>query len=147
MAVWIFIIRRSRTVAAGSACDGDRQGFIAFDEAGIHPPRFPDYLDMVEALHDFFPDDLQLQFGKPDSDAAVNTEAERDVGARPRAVDDEVIGTLDHLVVAVAGDIPHHHLVALFEVLAAELGGLERGPAHMRQRRLPADHLRNEAID
>src|SRR3954452_12482954 len=102
MAVWIFIIPRSQTVAAGSAGDADRQRFIAFDEAGIHPLRLFDQLNMVEALHDFFPDDLQLQLGKPDSDATVNAEAERDVGARPRAVDDEVVRAFDHLVVAVA---------------------------------------------
>src|SRR3954462_7712942 len=117
MAVWIFIIRRSQTVAAGSAGDADRQRFITFDEAGIHPLRLPDHLNMVEALHDFFPDDLQLQFGKPDSGAAVNTESERDVSARPRSVDDELVGTLDHIFVAVARDVPHHDLVALLELL------------------------------
>ena len=69
------------------------------------------------------------------------------MGARPGAVDDEFVGTLDHLFVAVARDVPHHHLVALFDLLAAELEVLERGAAHMRQRRLPADHLRHEAVD
>src|SRR6201991_3661925 len=65
-------------VAATSTRETGRQRFIAFDEAGIHPLGFPDHLYMAEALHDFFPNDLQLQFGKPDSDAAVNAEAERD---------------------------------------------------------------------
>src|ERR1700733_13940374 len=102
---------------------------------------------MVEALHDFLPDDLQLQLGQPDSDAAVNTEAERNMRARPRPVDDEFVRTLDDLVVAVARDVPHHDLVALLEPVAAELEVLERGAAHMRQRRLPADYLRHETVD
>jgi len=48
------------------------------------PLRLSDHLNVVETLQDFFPDNLQLQFGKPDSDAAVNAEAEREVLAGPR---------------------------------------------------------------
>src|ERR1039458_8470253 len=99
---------------------------------------------MVETLHDFLPNDLQLQLGQSDSDAAMNPEAEGDVSARPRPVDDEFIGTIDDLVVAVARDVPHHDLVALLEPFAAKLDVLERGAAHMRQRRLPAAHLLHE---
>src|ERR1700716_4606818 len=77
----------------------------------------------------------------------MNAEAEGDVGARAGPVDDELVGTVDYLIVAVTRDVPHHDLVALPELLAAELDVLERGPAHMRQWRLPADHLRHETVD
>src|ERR1700694_1103296 len=99
-----------------SAGDADRQGLIALHKTRIHPLGLGDHLNIVEALEDFFPDDLQLQLGQPQADAAVNTEAERDMGARPRPVDDELIGTIDYLFVAVARDIPHHDLVALLDL-------------------------------
>ena len=46
------------------------------------------------------------------ADAAVDPEAEGDVGARPRPVDDEFVRPVDGRVVAVARDVPHHDLVA-----------------------------------
>src|SRR5947208_11327121 len=122
-----------------SAGDAHWQGFVAFDKTGIHPLRFANHLNIVEALQDFLPDDLQLQLGQPEPDATMNPEAERDVGARPGPVDDELVGAIDRLFVAVARDVPHHDLVTLLELFAAELYVLERGPAHMRQGRLPAD--------
>src|SRR5262249_35867560 len=83
-----------------------RQGLVALDEAGINPLRLIDHLDLVETLEDLLPDDLQLQLGEPHADAAVDAEAERDVRARPRAVDDEIVRLLDHVLVAVARDVP-----------------------------------------
>src|SRR3981189_616938 len=77
----------------------------------------------------------------------MNAEAEGDVGARAGPVDDELVGPVDYLIVAVTRDVPHHDLVTLLEPLAAELDVLERCPAHMRQWRLPADHLGHETID
>src|SRR6185312_7144136 len=68
--------------------DTNRQGFVALDEAGIHPLGLVDHLNLVEALEDFFPDDLQLQLGKTHADAAMDAEAERQMRARPRAIDD-----------------------------------------------------------
>src|SRR4051794_3286783 len=103
-----------------SAGDTHRQGLIALHKAGIHPLRFADHLNIVEPLEDFFPDDLELQLCQPDADTAMDTEAEGEMGARPGAIDDEVVGTLDSLLVAVAGDVPHHHLVTLLDLLAAE---------------------------
>src|SRR5258705_5067037 len=110
-----------------SAGNADRQGLIAFHKARIHPLGLADHLNIGEPLHDFLPDDLQLQLGQSDSHATVNAEAEGEVGARPGAVDDELVGTIDHLVVAVARDVPHHDLVTFFEPLAAELDIFERG--------------------
>jgi hypothetical protein len=55
---------------------------------------------------------LQLHLAQPVAHATVDAEAERDVLARPGPVDDELIGVLDRLAVAVARQVPHHHLVA-----------------------------------
>src|SRR5947209_4245166 len=132
---------------ARSAGDPDWQGFIAFHKTRIHPLGLLDHLNVAEALEDFFPDDLELQLGKSQPDTAMYAEAERNVGARPRPVDYEFIRTLDHLLVAIAGDVPHHDLVAFFDLLAAEFNILERGPAHVRQWRLPADHFGHETVD
>src|ERR1700761_4692799 len=116
-------------------------------ETRIHPLGRPDHLNMIEPLEDFFPDDLELQLGKADSDAAMDAEAERQMRARPGAIDQEFVGTLDRLLVAVARDVPHDDLVALPDLLAAEFEVGKRGAAHMGERRLPADHLRHEAVD
>src|SRR6185312_8197447 len=121
--------------------DADRQGLVTLHEAGIHPLRLADHLNIVVPLEDFFPDDLELKLCKPDSDAAMDAETEGDVGARPRAINDEFVGAIDHVFVAVARDVPHHDLVTLLDLPAAELDVFKRGAAHMRQRRLPADHL------
>src|ERR1700733_3013822 len=130
-----------------SAADAHRQGLVTLHKARIHPPGLSDHLNMVEALEYLFPDNLQLKLRQPDPDAAVDAEAERDMGARPRPIDDELVGTIDRLLVAVAGDVPHHHLVALLDLLAAEFVIGKRGAAHMGERGLPADHLRHEAFD
>src|ERR1044071_6329148 len=103
------------------AGDPDRQGLVAFDKTRIHPLRFGDHLNILETPENFFPDNLELQFRQPDSDAAVDAEAEGNVGSGPGAVDDEVVGTVDHVLVTVARDVPHHDLVALFDLPAAEL--------------------------
>ena len=51
------------------------------------------------------------------------------------------------LLVAVARDVPHDHLVALPDRLAAELDVVQRGAAHVGERRLPADDLRHHVVD
>src|SRR6202790_461946 len=137
----------SRLGAWQSAGDANRQGLVALDEARIYPLGLADHLNLVEPFQDFFPDYLQLKLGQSEPNAAMNSEAEGDVGTRPGPVNDEVVRTLDDLVVAVARDVPHHDLVTFLDRPAAELEVLERGPAHMRQRRLPADHLRHETVD
>src|SRR6186997_898676 len=101
---------------SNSAGDAYRQGLVALDETGIHPLGLADHLNIVEAFEDFLPDDFQLQLGQPDPDAAVNPEAEGDVGARPRPVDDEFVRAVDDLVVTVARDVPHHDLVTLLDL-------------------------------
>ena len=56
-------------------------------------------------------------------------------------------GPRDRLLVAIAGDVPHHHLVALADRLAADLAIGQRGAPHVHHRRLPADDLRHQARD
>src|SRR5205807_3057873 len=104
-------------------------------------------INMVETLENLFPDNLELEFGKPQADAAVDAEAEGEMRPRAGAVDDEIVGLLDRLRVAVARDVPHHDFVTLLDLLAAELEIGERSAAHMGQRGLPADHLRHETIE
>src|SRR5216683_2619091 len=137
----------SKLGARQSAGDANRQGLVALDEARIYPLGLADHLNLVEPLQDFFPDYLQLKLGQSEPNAAMNAEAEGDVGTRPGTVNDEVVRTLDYLVVAVARDVPHHDLVTFLDLPAADLEVLERGPSHMRQWRLPADHLRHETVD
>src|ERR1700674_4985242 len=137
----------SKSGARQSAGDANRQGLVALDEARIYPLGLADHLNFVEPLQDLFPDYLQLKLGQSEPNAAMNAEPEGDVGTRPGPVNDEVVRTLDDLLVAVARDVPHHDLVTFHDLPAAELEVLERGPAHMRQWRLPADHLRHETVD
>src|SRR5258705_10654438 len=98
----------------GSAGDAHRQGFVAFDKAGIHPLGFVDHLNIIEAFQDFLPDDLQLQLGQPDPDATMNAEAEGEVGARSRPVNDEVVRAIDYLFVAVTRT---YHITTLSPLL------------------------------
>src|SRR3954469_6924413 len=79
-----------------------RQGLVALDEAGINPLRLFDHVDPVKALEDLFPDDFQLQFGKPHADATVDAEAERDMRAGPGTIDDELVRLLDDFFIAIA---------------------------------------------
>ncbi len=57
----------------------------------------------------------ELLFGEAVADAAMDAGAEGKVLARLDAVDDQFIGSFDLVLVAVAGDAPHHHLVALLD--------------------------------
>ena len=77
----------------------------------------------------------------------MNAEAERQMRAGAGAVDDEVVGVFDALFVAIARDVPHHHPLALADLLAADFGIDQRGAPHMRQRRLPANNLRHHGVD
>ena len=87
-------------VRAMSARNTDRQLFDAAHEAGIDPLRLADHLDAVETPQHFLPHDLQLQFGEPHADAAVNAKAERKMGAGPGTVDDEFLWSIDAFLVA-----------------------------------------------
>ena len=77
----------------------------------------------------------------------MDAKAEGQVLTGPVAVDNELIGPLNHRVIAVARNVPHDHPVTLADLLALEFDILRRGPAHMGQRRLPTDNLRNHVRD
>src|SRR5690349_24986402 len=91
----------------------DVELLIALHERRIRSFRLARHLDHREAFHDFFPDDLELQLGQPVSDATMDSESERDVPARVLAFNVVVIGPFDHVLVAVARDVPHDDLVTL----------------------------------
>src|ERR1700753_2644341 len=109
----------------------DWAGLVNPDKTGIYPPWVPPHPEIVTHAQHSLPDDLQLQFGQPHADAAMDAETERQMGARPGAVDDELVRVLDRLFVAVARDVPHHHAVALADGLAAEFGIDQCGAPHM----------------
>ena len=68
---------------------------ITLDEVRAHARRFADHFDFVEAFHDLFPDHAQLHLREAVAHAAVNAEAERQVMARLRPIDDERVGVVD----------------------------------------------------
>src|SRR4051812_7081857 len=109
------------------AGDTHRQVLVTLNEARIHPLGLAEHFYVIEALKDFFPDYLQLQLSKPDPHATVDTEAERQMLARPGAVDDEVVRAFDHFLIAVPRNVPHHHLIALSDPLAADFDIFKRG--------------------
>src|SRR4051812_47221203 len=61
-----------------------------------------DDLDRMEPLHDLFPQHPQLHFRKPIAHTAVYAETERDVCARIRPVDDQLVGIVEDGFVAIA---------------------------------------------
>src|SRR5438477_9785590 len=103
----------ARMEPAASGRDPHRQRRITVHEVRQHALGLADHLDLeIEvALQNFFPHDLELQLGQPVADAAMNAKAERNVLARVLAIDDEVVGLLDHVTIPVARDVPHDHLV------------------------------------
>src|SRR5436189_998398 len=116
------------------AADDDRQRADAAQEVGVVPHRLADDLGLELALQHLAPQDLELQLGEAVADAAVDAGAEREVLAHLRALDAERVGLRVHALVAIAGDIPHHHLVALPDGLAGELGVARGGAAHVDDR-------------
>src|SRR5882757_11396740 len=76
--------RRVEGGVQGLVCsrwNAHRQGFDASHEAGIHPLRLANHLDLVESLQHLLPYNLQLQFGEPHANAAMDAEAERQMRA------------------------------------------------------------------
>ena len=73
----------------------------------------------------------------------MDTETKRDVMPRVSAVNQELIRTIDHFIVTIARDIPHDHLIAFFDLLAAELKITRGCSTHVGKRRLPTNNFRN----
>src|SRR6185437_11865736 len=108
-------------VSPGSGRDAYRQMRDAVHEARVQTLRRPDHLDHGEAPQDFLPQQFQLQLGEAVANATMDAEAEGQMLARALAVDDELVGPLDRLLVAIARDVPHCHLLTLADGLAANL--------------------------
>ena len=77
--------------------------------------------DLPVARDDLADQRRQLDFRQSRADAAVDavTECQVSPGITPRHV--ELLGIGEHALVAVGRDVPHHHLFALGDVLAAQL--------------------------
>ncbi len=90
----------------------DRQRADAADEVGVEPHRRSDDLDAEVALQHLLPQDPDLHLGQSVANAAMDAGAEGEMLARLRPPDDEAVGLVDRRLVAIARDVPHHHLVA-----------------------------------
>jgi len=106
------------------------------DEIGAHAFHFAHHIHPHPALVHFFEQHPQLHFGQPRTDAAVDAVAKRKIAPGIFAGDVERVGVFEHFGIAVGGEIPQHHLVALFDRLAEHLGIFGAGAAHMRKRHL-----------
>src|SRR5271169_520246 len=72
----------------------------------------------------------------------MHAEAERDMLAGARPVDDQIVWIGDRVVVPIARDEPHRHLVALLDRLATELEIRKCGAPQVQHRCVPADDFR-----
>ena len=62
-------------------------------------------------------------------------------------IDDEFVWPRDLFLVSIAGDVPHHHLVAFGDVAAGQFDIVTRGAAHVQHRCVIADDFGNEIRD
>ena len=119
----------------------------AVDEGREDPLRLAQNLDRPASPQNVLPQKLQLHLCEVFSHAAVDAEAEGEVLTRAGTVDEETVGFLDCVFVAIAGDVPHGDLLALAYGFAADFRVLERGAAHVGDRRLVADDFRDHGVD
>ena len=82
-----------------------------------------------------------MQLRQPCTDTAVDAVAEGDMAASVLAREIELVGVLEHLLVAIGRQIPQNDLLAFLDGLAEHLGVLGAGTPHMRQRSLHAEHF------
>ena len=73
----------------------------------------------------------------------MNAKPEGKVMSGLRAIDNEFIWPVDNVAIAIAGDIPHQQLFALFNVFASKLDILISRAPHVGQRGLPTNDFRN----
>ena len=90
------------------------------DETGHAAFGFANHLDAIEAFQYFLPQHAQLQFRQAVAHAAVDAETEGEVLADIGTIDDELVRALEHALIAIAGDVPHHDLVAPSDLAAGE---------------------------
>src|SRR6266702_1693636 len=119
----------------------------AANEIRIEPFRRTRDLEAKIALQDFLPEDPDLLFGEAVADATMDAGPERQMLPRLGAIDDEFVGALDLVLVAIARDVPHHHLVTPGDLAAGKLDVVARGAAHMQHGGMVADGLAHQGRD
>ena len=117
----------------------DEVGADPFDLAGDIYPHPP----LVHLFHQ----DLELQFSQPRSNAAMDAVAKRKVPPGIVAVQDDLIGIVEHLFIAVGRDVPQDDLVTLLDLVAEQFGIRRRGAAHVGQRGLEPDDFLHRVRD
>src|SRR5437762_2013032 len=124
-----------------------RQRADAADEIRIEALwRAGDFKAKV-AVQYFLPENAYLLLGEAVADAAMDAGAESEMLPGLGAVDNELVGTIDLALVAIAGDVPHHHLVAFGDVAARQFDIVTCGAAHVQHRCVIADDFGNEIRD
>ena len=117
---------------------GQRRGPRTWPPAHVTEPGIGE-LELGNAFQPGLQRDPQLEAGQVRTGAAVDAGAERDV-AVVLAVEDHVVGVLEHVGVAVGGRERHQHPIALVDRTPGELDVLARQPRH-RDRRVRAQQL------
>jgi len=75
----------------------------------------------MEAFHDLFPKNTELEFGQPITHAAMYAKSKGDVGSGVGPIDDQFVGFFEYRFISIARQIPHHDFVAFGYFLAAQL--------------------------
>jgi hypothetical protein len=104
------------------------------EEIRAEPARRPYNLERHNPIRENVERHAQLHFGQARSDAHVLARSEAQVRVlRPRDV--EPVRRIEHRLVAVARNVPQHNLVALGDLLAAQLCIRHGRPPHVQDGR------------
>ena len=88
------------------------------NEIRPHPLDIAHHFHAHAALVDFLEQNPKLEFGQTRTDTAMNAVAEGDMAPCVLARDVQLVGIVEHFLVAVGGDIPENDLVAFFDAEA-----------------------------
>ena len=92
------------------------------EERAGQPGRCPLRYDRDIALDHFLDHAGELRLGQFGPDAAVDAVAEAQMPPGVGAPDIEAFGVLEHALVAVGRNVPHHDLLAALDRLPAKFG-------------------------
>src|SRR5262249_14880788 len=99
-------------VTVRSGGDAYRQIADRVQEIGVSINRLVLHFDLQIAAQYFLPQDLQLHFRQAIAQTAMDAKAKRHMLARASAIDNEFVWLVDVFLIAIARDVPDHHLVA-----------------------------------
>jgi hypothetical protein len=71
----------------------------------------------------------------------MNTKAESNIVAWVSAIDNKFIRIINRVFISITREVPHHHLIALANLLTLKLNIARCSSTHMSKRRLPANNL------